>query len=401
MNEMIERVRDLTSDLEKLENRKNLIKQKLQQHRSSVTADDVSEVKEIKSQISEVRAKLDLAKELANKKEFRGDVQKMETEKVNIRTAFAKQVLLANGSQRADIALTEAEKRALGVANTTTSETYVAPTASVDGVNNGGLFIPQQISLDILRDVSLDSPIFNDIRTTAIKGMTRYPYKFYKSGAKTKAELSPTDNESIEWKVLSGKTGNYTDSIKMTFEIEAMAIDEFADYLISEIKDSMRELIINDYIYGDGENDHMLGITAGAIDATYTASTDGLKALEDAIKKLPVKKRAGAKIYLASDLYDAITFAKDKNGVYLLPVLNGGGFSRLGTFEVVSDVNLNQGDFIIGNIGKWYKANVIKELELGVDVSNQNRTKTFTSHAMINAVAIPNSFVYGKKGSQQ
>lgn len=399
MNKEVELVRDLTHDLEELENRKNLIKQKLQQHRSSVTAQDVDEAKEIKTQITEVRAKLGLAKELVNKREFKGDLEQMETQTVNIRTAFAKQVLLASGAKRADAMLTDLEKRALGVANTTTDTTYVAPTASVDGVNNGGLFIPQQIALDILREETLDSPIFNDVVTTAVKGMTSYPYKFYKSGAKTKAELSPTENESIEWRVLSGKTGNYTDSICLTFEIEAMALDEFADYLISEIKDSMRELIINDYIYGDGQNDHILGLTSGAIDATYTANTDALKALEDAIKKLPVKKRAGAKIYLASDLFDTITFSKDKNGVYLLPVLNGGGFSKLGTFEVVSDVNLNQGDFLIGNIGKWYKANIIKELELGLDVSNQKRVKTYTTHAMINAVPVPNSFVYGKKGA--
>ena len=286
----------------------------------------------------------------------------------------------------------------MGVATTTTSETFTAPSAGADGINNGGLFIPQEVMLDILREESVESPIYNDIITTAIKGKTKFPYMVSKSGAKTKAELEDTENESVEWKILSGTTGNYTDSIVLTFEEEAMAIAEFTDYLISLISDSMRELLINDYIYGTGTDDHVTGITVDAIDGSYAnGSTDYLAALEKAIAKLPVKKRAGAKIYLSSNIFDAITFVKDKNGNYMLPVLNGGGFTRLSTFPVAMDVNLKAGEFIIGNVTKWYKANVNKPMELGLDVSNQKRTKTYTTHMMVTAIPVPNSFVYGKE----
>ena len=194
------------------------------------------------------------------------------TEKVNLRTAFAKHILFES-THRADARPTEAEYRALGVANTTTSTTYVAPSGSVDGVNNGGLFIPETVMMDILRDEELASPIYNDIRMTAIKGLQKYPYKVSKSGANTKAELSPTDNESVEWRILSGATGNYTDSIVLTFEVEAMAIEDFTDYLIGLIRESMRDLIINDFIYGTGTNDHVYGLTYGAIDANASATS--------------------------------------------------------------------------------------------------------------------------------
>lgn len=252
--------------------------------------------------------------------------------------------------------------------------------------------------LDILREETVDSPIYNDVVTTAIKGKVKFPYMISKSGAKVKAELSDTENESVKWDILNGATGNYTDSIVITFEEEAMAIEEFTDYLIELIGQSMRELLINDYIYGSGTGDHVKGITSGAIDGSYAnGSTDYLAALEAAIKLLPVKKRAGAKIYLASNIFDAITFTKDKNGNYILPVLNGGGFSRLSAFPVAMDVNLNAGEFVIGNVSKWYKANVNKPMELGVDVSNQKRIKTYTTHMMVTAVPVPNSFVYGKE----
>lgn len=405
MTENVEMLRNLDLEKAALLARKEAIKTALAEHRDTMTDAEIAaqtkDAEEIRTALAEIENKITAAKEaVENENKTRSKIKIMENtipEKVNLRTAFAKHILYES-THRADAKPTEAEYRALGVANTTTSTTYVAPSGSVDGVNNGGLFIPETVMMDILRDEELASPIYNDIRMTAIKGLQKYPYKVSQSGAKTKAELSPTDNESVEWRVLSGATGNYTDSIVLTFEVEAMAIEDFTDYLISLIRESMRDLIINDFIYGTGTNDHVYGLTHGAIDAKYAASeTDTRKVIEAAIKKIPVRKRAGAKIYLATDLFDAITFEKNSNGDYILPVLNGGGLNRISTFDVVSDPYLNAGDFVIGNLGKWYKANVEKEVTLGVDISNVKRTKTYAVHAMINAVPVPNSIVYGRK----
>jgi len=409
MTRGIQELRDLNLELTSLKARKDAIKKQLEEHRDSFTDEQIAsstkEATEIRDKISQLQDKIKEAQERAEQENRnRGDIKIMENEnkKVDIRTAFAKYVLFeSTHGQRKDAALTDAEYRALGVATTTTSETYTAPSAGEDGINNGGLFIPQEVMLDILREDTVDSPIYNDIITTAIKGKVKFPYMVSKSGAKVKAELSDTENESVKWDILNGATGNYTDSIVITFEEEAMAIGEFTNYLIELIGQSMRELIINDYIYGSGTGDHVKGITIGAIDGEYTrGSTDYLAALEAAIKLLPVKKRAGAKIYLSSKIFDAITFTKDKNGNYILPVLNGGGFSRLSAFPVAMDVNLNDGDFVIGNVAKWYKANVNKPMELGVDVSNQKRIKTYTTHMMVSATPVPNSFVYGKEAAE-
>lgn len=406
MTSGIQELRDLNLQLTSLKARKDAIKKQLEEHRDSFTDEQIAsstkEATEIRDKISALQEKIKLAEEKAEQENRnRGEIKIMENEnkKVDIRTAFAKYVLFeSTKGQRKDAALTDAEYRALGVATTTTSETFTAPSAGADGVNNGGLFIPQEVMLDILREETVDSPIYNDVVTTAIKGKVKFPYMISKSGAKVKAELSDTENESVQWDILNGATGNYTDSIVITFEEEAMAIEEFTGYLIELIGQSMRELLISDYIYGSGTGDHVKGITSGAIDGSYAnGSTDYLAALEAAIKLLPVKKRAGAKIYLASNIFDAITFTKDKNGNYILPVLNGGGFSRLSAFPVAMDVNLKAGEFVIGNVSKWYKANVNKPMELGVDVSNQKRIKTYTTHMMVTAVPVPNSFVYGKE----
>lgn len=405
MNPKIEKLRNINLDIQELNKRKEAIKQKALEHRSTATSEQadeaIAEVEKINTQISALEeSKAELQK---NNSEGEGrtmaDFENTPNGgKVNMRTAFAKYVLF-NSTHRADARLTESEHRALGIAATTTSETFAAATAEADGINNGGIFIPQEVVLDILREEELESPIYRDILTTAIKGKIKFPYRISKTGAKKKAELSATDNENVQWGILSGATGNYTDSIVLTFEEEAMAIDEFTDYLISLIGESMRELLISDYIYGTGEGDSVKGITNGAIDGKYTSAnkSDYRKILEDGIKLLPVKKRAGAKIYLASDIYDGLTFEKNDVGDYILPVLNGGGLTKISSFPVEMDANLNAGDFIIGNLKKWYKANINKTMQLGLDVSNQKRTKTYTSHMMVTAIPVPSSIVYGKE----
>lgn len=401
MTDAVVELRELNLELEGLKARKEAIKKQLAEHRDSITDVEVTnstkEAQEIRSQIKDIETKIKDAQERAEKENRNKEINlKMENEKIDLRTAFAKYVLFeSTHGKRTDAQPTEAEYRALGVATTTTSPTFVAPSSSQDGINNGGVFIPESVMLEILREEETESPIYRDIVTTAIKGKVKFPYRVSKSGAKNKAELDPTENESVEWKVLSGATGNYTDSIAITFEEEAMAIEEFTPYLISLIGESMRELLIEDYIYGTGTNDKVLGITSDAIDGGYS-DTDYLAALESAIAKLPVRKRGGAKIYVASNIFDKITFTKDKNGNYILPVLNGGGFSRLSTFQVEMDQFLKDGDFIIGNVSKNYKANINKAMELGLDVSNQKRIKTYTTHMMVTAVPLPNSFVYGK-----
>lgn len=420
-NAKLEELRSKLSGLGKqdLLDRKEKIKQLAREHRDDGSLENadleekIAEVEALNEQIAEIvkqeeeiineikaeETKLEDAQERARTlnqgENIRMENRETMKENVNIRQAFAKHILFES-TRRADARLTDAEKRALGVATTTTAEDFVAATAEGDGINNGGVFIPQEVMLDILREEELESPIYRDVVTTAIKGKVKFPYRISKTGAKTKAELSPTENENVQWGILNAATGNYTDSIVITFEEEAMAIAEFTDYLISLIGESMRELLINDYIYGTGTDDHVFGITNKAITSTYTASDDVTTAIENAIAKLPVKKRAGAKVYLSANLFDKMTFAKDKNGVYLLPVLNGGGLTKFSSFVAEMDANLKEGDFIVGNVSKNYKANINKQMEIGLDVSNQKRIKTYTTHMMVTAAPVPNSFVYGK-----
>ena len=94
------------------------------------------------------------------------------------RSAWAKKLMCKPESD-----FTEDEKRALGVALTTTATTFTEPSSGADGVNNGGLFIPETVSMEILREVELESPFLRDIAKTYVRGLITFPYKKQGSGA--------------------------------------------------------------------------------------------------------------------------------------------------------------------------------------------------------------------------
>ena len=114
------------------------------------------------------------------------------------RSAWAKKLMCKDESE-----FTEDEKRALGVALTTTATTYTAPASGTDGVNNGGLFIPETVSMEILKEVELESPFLRDIAKTYVRGLITFPYKKQGSGAEWVAEGTDNNLESDEWATLT------------------------------------------------------------------------------------------------------------------------------------------------------------------------------------------------------
>ena len=101
----------------------------------------LADVKELEKRNVEVKEIQKFKEERKMEKELNKDnVFKSE----EYRSAWAKTLMCRND-------FTEGEQRALDVALTTTATTYVAPSSGADGVNNGGLFIPETVSMEILR----------------------------------------------------------------------------------------------------------------------------------------------------------------------------------------------------------------------------------------------------------
>ena len=264
---------------------------------------------------------------------------------------------------------TDVEKRALGTALTTTATTYVEATAEVNGVNNAGVFVPTNLILDLLKTEGKLSPILADIQFTAVPGLTEYPYRKSRDKTRAKAEAAEGKDNQMEWAKLSLVKGYLQTIIPVTDEVLALTDFDFGGYIINQILQDINEDWVEELIYGTGDSNRIKGITVGASAAVtggYDASSGGaLKAIIDGLKKLTGKYRRGAKIYVAQDVYDEIFFAVDDNGNFKYPVFNNSqGISSLGPVRVELDENLYAGEFVIGNVNKWFKVNSLIPLRI-------------------------------------
>lgn len=290
--------------------------------------------------------------------------------------------------------LTDAEQRALDTALTTTSTTYTDPSSSVDGVNNGGLFIPTDINLELLKAIGLVSPIFRDAARTNIRGVVKFPYRKKASGAKSKRETDASPDGSIEWAELTLATSEICVTIPVSWRLEAMAVEEFIGYLKSEIIEEVQDETVTETIYGTG-TDQMRGAT---VDATkYEYEGTALDGIGEAFAKLGKKQKIGAKVYVSQSIVEEISFSKDKNGNYIYTPINNVGVKSIATYPVEVDPYLNDGDFIVGNISRYYRINIVEPVSVTRDSSGKKRRNEYTAFTIMAGAAQPNTLVYGKK----
>lgn len=310
------------------------------------------------------------------------------------RSAWAKKLMCKSENE-----FTEDEKRALGVALTTTATTYTAPAAGTDGVNNGGLFIPETVSMEILKEVELESPFLRDIAKTYVGGLITFPYKKSGSGAEWVAEGTDNKLESDEWATLTFTQMELSKTIRITWKLESMAIEDFINYIVGEVAREMRENLADKPFYGNGTNEIAgITLTGNNIDAEYESTVNPLDAIKAAIEKLPIRRKAGAKIYLSESMATEIAFMKDTNGTYLNNPVNGVALNSIARYPVEVDPYLKDGDFIIGN-ARWYKMNFNENLSVSKDVIGRSRVNDYTGYCVVGGAPVPNSFVYGHKAA--
>ena len=306
------------------------------------------------------------------------------------RSAWAKTLMCRND-------FTEAEKRALDVALTTTANTYVAPSSGADGVNNGGLFIPETVSMEILKEIELESPFLRDIAKTYIRGLITLPYKKSGSGAEWAEEGKENKLESDEWGELTFAQMELSKTIRITWKLESMAIDQFVNYIISEVSREMREELADKPFYGTGVKEIAgVSLDGNNITAEYESTTTSLEAIKAGLALLPKRKRSGAKIYIAEDMALDIAFLKDDNGMYINNPVNGVGLESIAKYRVEVDPFLKDGEFVIGN-PIWYKMNFNEGISVTKDIIGRSRVNDYTGYCVVGGAPVPNSFVYGKK----
>lgn len=287
---------------------------------------------------------------------------------------------------------TEAEKRAAGVALTTTATTYVEASASADGVNNGGLFIPTDVNMALMTALSEISPIFRDMAKTDVPGLIKFPYKVSATKAEIQKEGVPNNDGQIEWAELTLTAYEVSETIRVSWKLEKMAVDSFITYITTELVEQCRLAFIEHGIYGTGSND-VTGLVVGAVETTYTAGEE-LEGIATLIAALPREYRVGAKLYISESVSLAIAFAKDPEGRYLHNPINGTAISSIAKYTVEVDPHLKDGDIVFGNLGRNYRFNTNEPVSITKDVSGKARINDYTAYAIIGGAPVPGRIAY-------
>lgn len=304
------------------------------------------------------------------------------------RSAWAKKLMGLSEDK-----FTEDEKRALGDAVTTTATTFVASTADTQGINNGGLFIPTSVRMDLLELISQESPIFRDARKLQVSGNVDLPYLFAADDANWYTELTDTVNEGAEFKNLQLTGWELAKDIVITWKLEEMAVESFIAFILEELKNKMGKAIINAVIYGDGSN-KPTGVTNGLVAITPDENDTAIDRVLKVFKALSDEARIGAKVYVSNDVNLDIVSYKDNNGNY--PFL--AGVPSVKGFAIEVDPYLRNKDILAGNM-KNYIFNEVTPMRVDKEKTVKGRKTLYGGYGIYDGKARPGYFKLGQASS--
>lgn len=311
-------------------------------------------------------------------------------------------ICLVLGRQARNKGFNDVEKRALGTSLTTTAATFVEATSDVDGVNNAGVMISTSIVLDLLKEEGLLSPILRDVVLTRVPGLVDFPYRKTRTKANYKAEGAAGIDNQYEWDKLSGSKGYLQVIIPVTDEVKALTDFDFGSYIVNLMLQDISDDWAGEIVYGSAATDHIKGITYGATAAVAGGYTTGkeIDALITGLKLCTGKFRKGAKIYVAQDVMDSILFLVDDNNNFRYPVFNNtAGITSIGPWRVEVDEALSSGDFIIGNVSKYFKANELIPIRLETDRIARRGITEYIASTLCSTVPFAGAFIHGSKKS--
>ena len=375
--------------LEELEEIRSQIEES-EEVKEAEETEKVEETKEVEISKEEERS---LLKETSEEVETRSstNMKKIEMEDLKMEERFttaSPEYRSAWAKTLMGVKLNETEERALGDAIGTTATTYVAAAADANGINNLGLLIPDSVRLDWLKIAEKVSPIYRDIRKLNINGNVDFPYLYGADDAEWYAETSTTKNEGEEFRNIKLTGHELAKAIEITWKAEAMTVEGFISFLLDELNEKMNKALINAVIYGNGSG-KPTGITNGLVAKTDTNAIDLIKAC---LGDLSTENRVGAKVYVASDVADAIAFYKDENGNY--PYLVA-GLGRAGGATIEADPFLTAGDIVVGN-AQNYVLNFNEGLRVDKEVKVQPRRVIYGGYLVADGNKKPGAFVYGQ-----
>lgn len=380
---------ELEARMKQIEEDKEEVKEEAKPEEAEIDSGEISKEEERKL-IADTEELEKRSKNASNLKKIGGTEMEKEERKFTIadkeyRSAWAKKLMGLSEDK-----FTEEEKRALGDAVTTTATTFVAAAADTQGINNGGLFIPTSVRMDLMELISQESPIFRDARKLQVSGNVDLPYLFAADDANWYTELTDTTNEGIEFKNMQLTGWELAKDIVITWKLEEMAVESFITFILEELKNKMGKAIINAVIYGDGSN-KPTGVTNGLTPIIPDQGDTAIDRCLKVFKALSDEARIGAKVYISNDVNIEIVSYKDDNGNY--PFLAGVPSVKGFTIEV--DPYLKNNDILAGNM-KNYIFNEVTPMRIDKEKTVKGRKTLYGGYGIYDGKARPGYFKLGQ-----
>lgn len=384
---------ELEARMKQIEEEKEEVKEETKEEVAEENSVEISKEEERKL-IADTEELEKRNKNVSNLKKIGGNEMEKEERKFTIadkeyRSAWAKKLMGLSEDK-----FTDEEKRALGDAVTTTATTFVASTADTQGINNGGLFIPTSVRMDLMELISQESPIFRDARKLQVYGNVDLPYLFAADDANWYTELTDTTNEGMEFKNMQLTGWELAKDIVITWKLEEMAVESFISFILEELKNKMGKAIINAVIYGDGSN-KPTGVTNGLVPITPEQNDTAIDRVLKVFKGLSDEARIGAKVYISNDVNLDIVSYKDNNGNY--PFL--AGVPSVKGFAIEVDPYLRNKDILAGNM-KNYIFNEVTPMRVDKEKTVKGRKTLYGGYGIYDGKARPGYFKLGQDSSQ-
>lgn len=329
-------------------------------------------------------------KNVSNFKKIGGTEMEKEERKFTIadkeyRSAWAKKLMGLSEDK-----FTEDEKRALGDAVTTTATTFVAATADTQGINNGGLFIPTSVRMDLMELIAKESPIFRDARKLQVAGNVDLPYLFAADDANWYTELTDTTNEGAEFRNMQLTGWELAKDIVITWKLEEMSVESFISFLLDELNNKMGKALVNAVIYGDGQS-KPTGVTNGLTPIIPESGETTIDRILNTYAGLSDDARIGAKVYISTSVNLAVVGYKDQNGNY--PFL--AGVPSVSGFSIEVDPYLAGNDILAGNM-RNYILNEVTPMRVDKEKTLKGRKVTYGGYGIYDGKGRPGYFSYGQ-----
>ena len=372
---------EIEKEIEELDN-KELVEEVVEEEVVEETVEE--EVKQEETAEEVIEEKRKIIEKLNTKSVMFKEIEREEksmnytVESPEYKTAWAKTLMRKE--------LNEVEKKALGDAVTTTATTYVAATAEVNGINNGGLFIPTSVRNDILRKIEESSPFYRDIKKLAVAGNIDLPFAKASDDAAWYVEASATLNEGIEFAKLSLTGHELAKNVVVTWKLEAMAVEDFISFIVDEIASKMGKALVNAVLYGTG-SDQPTGALNGLQAQNGASVIEGIFA---AYESLVGENRIGAKAYISTSANLDLVSYKDGNDNF--PYLQGLASTKLMSIEV--DPYLTNNDILVGNPAN-YIFNTVSPITVARETSVVGRKTTYASYGVFDGKPKTGAFAKG------